>query len=65
MKQYKIINPYYIIDKNTDKKYNQKETCQLLNHKNRVIQMKNKLIQDLIKTNNALTHTIKTLEKKK
>lgn len=63
--KYEIINPYYIEDTNTGKKYNQTETCKLLNHQNRIINMKTELIINLINTNDALTRTIRQLREEK
>lgn len=63
--KYETINPYYIIDTTNGKKYNHTETCKLLNHQQRMLQMKTELIMKLIRTNDALTSNIKQLQEEK
>jgi len=65
MRKYTTINPYYIQDNDTGKKYNHEETCKLLNHQQRIITMKTGLITELVKTNTALTNQIKQLQDEK
>lgn len=63
--KYEILNPYYIEDTSNGKKYNHTETCKLLNHQDRIINMKTELIINLINTNDALTRTIRQLREEK
>lgn len=63
MQKYTIINPYYIKD-DKGKKYDQEKTCKLLNHQNRIIEMKTELIKKLVQTNTILTQNMKKLQEK-
>lgn len=52
--RYTIQNQYYIKDTLTGKNYNHQQTCERLNHLERIIQLKTELIKQQTKTINAL-----------
>ncbi|MBQ6219948.1 MAG: hypothetical protein IJH63_00735 [Methanobrevibacter sp.] len=61
--RYTILNTYYIQDNTTGKKYNQTQTCKQLNHLERIIQQKTKLIKQTQKTLNILEKTLQETQK--